>query len=270
VFPDHAVLPEGIELGGAAGAANAGGANDAGSDAGLGGDPASGGDTGLAGDAGRAGDAGSGGAGGVIENGGAGGINAAGEAGAAGASCVVKHKLVSAASDAWIDAGHPSTNHGSDTTLSVLGGASELRALLGFTLPAPSAGQILQRATLILTLDPVATESRTLEAHAVTTAFNESRVTWTNYSNGAGHKWSTPGADFAADFSSADTNPKRALVRLDVTNALEAAVTAAQTTLGVLVREGTAPSSVASALTFVSREGATASVPVLDLEYCSP
>jgi hypothetical protein len=276
VFPDRAVLPESDAGGGFAGTLLAGAAGA------IGGSQATGGNAGANGElAGTAGDAAGGAAGETAGGaagetaGGAAGSSAAGAAATAGAGgtagCASVHVVLPATADAWIAAAQPQVNHGSDTQLFVLGGASEQRALLAFSLPAAQAGDTLLAAKLTLTLSQapnLGAQSRTLNAHSLTQTFNEGRVTWSNYSNGAAHQWATPGGDIGTSFGSGTLTSGAAQLVLDVTALVKAAYSAKQAELGLLVRDPAPAAPVSFA--FVSREGVMTAQPALDLEYCRP
>jgi len=236
-------------LGGNAGELSASG-NDAGGVAGSG--VATGGQSGVAGAAGAAGEL---------------------QAGAGGAAaCETIHVLVNPSADSWIDAAEPQINHGADAQLFVLGGASEQRALFAFALPVPPAGSVFAGATLVLTLAQapnLGALARVLNAHPLLLAFNEGRVSWLNYGNGASKMWANAGADFAAVFGRGRLRAGDSVLRLEV-NLLVAQAYAKQLAgLGLLVRDPQT-ASVPVSFAFVSREGAAAAGPVLDLEFCPP
>jgi hypothetical protein len=187
--------------------------------------------------------------------------------------CAVTHRLVAASADAWIDAAKPSTNHGTEPQLIILGGLTEQRALLAFELPTLSAGQELKAATLALSLlapSAVFDGPRAFQLHALAEPFTEGRVTWNNYSTGAAKKWGTPGGDFAAAFGSGTLDPGATTLRLDATLQVQLALLAQQSEFAGLVLEQPSPDSGAAALTFGSREGSSTLSPVLDLEFCVP
>jgi hypothetical protein len=173
--------------------------------------------------------------------------------------------------DAWIASAAPQVNHGSDTQLFVFGGVSEQRALLTFSLPAPPTGAVLVAAKLALTLSEatnLGAQSRTLNAYALSKSFDEGRVTWSNYGNGASHQWTTPGGDVGSSFGSGLLASGAAQLVLDVSALASAAYSAQQTELGLLIRDPAPGAPAPSA--FVSKEGALTAQPALDLEYCRP
>ena len=272
MFPDRAVLPESDTGGGFAGAL----LGSAGAAVATGGAQALGGSVGdLAGAGGHGAGAGGDGAAGAAATAGAGG----GTGGTAGASsgaggtagCASMHVVLPSTADAWIDAAQAQVNHGSDTQLFVFGGASEQRALLAFSLPAAPAGTALVAAKLALTLSQapnLGTQSRTLNAHALSKSFNEGRVTWSNYSNGAAHQWTTPGGDIGTSFGSGVLDAGATQLMLDVSALVTAAYSAKQTELDLLVRDPA--SSAPIEIAFVSKEGGMTAQPALDLEYCRP
>lgn len=268
VFPDRAILPT-PEAAGSAGSAGQLGGGAAGR--------TSGGTAAVAGDssttAGEAGAESLAGAGGAA--GSAGAIAAAGESGSAGAAssseCSVRHALVATSGDAWIAAGEPRVNHGSDTQLFVLGGASEQRALLSFTLPQASANDVLLRATLVLTLSQppnLGAGAALFSVRTLQSAFDESRVTWLNYANGASRAWNTPGGDVGLDSATGELYAADVVLRADVSALVRAARTAQRSELPLLVRDARAAGLMPVSSAFAAREGAPAAVPYLDFEYC--
>lgn len=283
VFPDRAVLPS--EMGGASGDSSSGAlggmlpaagsaGNASGNDAGRSGDTESG--------AGEGGESALGGAPGNSQSGtGSGGLGLAGgsgstaQAGAAaagvagGGGCAASHVVVTPGADAWIDAGDPQANHGSEPELVVLAGASERRALLLFNVPATKVGQAFVGAELVLTLSAapaLGTSARNLSVHLLTQTFSETRVSWKNYSNGAAHAWTAPGGDFVAGFASGTLRAGDAALRVDVSAAIAARTS---TEVGFLVRDAAGTTLPALSFNFASREEGGARSPVLDLEYCA-
>jgi hypothetical protein len=268
VFPDRALLPESA----AAGAATSGAAGALVAAGGAG--TSSGGSVPAAGRGGAlessGGDAGADTAGAAGAAPAAGGDAQVGGSDAGGASgCSATRVLVSASADTWIDAAEPQVNHGTDTQLFVLGGASERRALIAFNLPAAKAGTVLVSATLVLTLDQapnLGTSSRTLNVYPLEVAFNETRATWLSYSNGASKTWATPGGDFIATFGTGALGPGDTALRLDASALVAAAYSSKQSALGLLVRDPQVDAGVNFA--FVSMEGVALARPVLDIERC--
>ena len=265
MFPDQAVLPSGAS----AGSASAGSANSAGSaSAGAGGDDATPGGSGTGGVA-----AGAGGAGGTTEPSGGAGADAGGAGGTP--SCDDPQTTpVTLSADSWIDASNPGAGNGSATTLSVVGGAAEHRALLSLSLPVPPPGAFLLRATLRLQLQTNADAtlaSRQLGLHRLQRQFVENRASWTNWSNGQPGKWSEPGGDFGELQAQATVAPGTAAgpVEFDITPLVALEASTQPVPLSLIVLElGSAPAAPA-ALAFTSREG-DASAPVLLIDYCAP
>jgi len=249
---------------------------------------AAGGDSSLAGSMQVAGAAGSlvaGGGGGLLTTSGAGGAGAAGgsggssevmggEGGAAGSNaCTVVKSVLAAAADATIDSTQKTTNFGSNAQLSIVSGATEQRAVLAFTLPKLAATASLQRAALVLT--PVsatgaAATTRAFEAHVLSEAFDEGRVTWTNWSNGAAHKWATPGGDFATASGSGKLKPAASVLRVDVSSLVGTALINNVADFELIVLESSGVGAAPEPLSFASREGGASAAPVLQLEYCPP
>lgn len=183
----------------------------------------------------------------------------------------MRHAKVSAAADAWIAAGEPRVNHGDEPQLFVLGGASEERALLSFSLPRASASDVLLSAALVLSLSQapnLGAGSAVFRVHPLTNVFTESRVTWLNYSNGASHTWATAGGDFGAEFGSAELRAGDAVLRVDITSLVLAVYVASGSELALLVRDERAAGVLPVNFAFTAREGVAAAVPQLDLEYC--
>jgi hypothetical protein len=264
VFPDSAVLPNSNAPGGAGGLLLASGGATA-----IGGSlPASGGDAQAGGGAGPSAGASGDDAGTGVT---AGASSLAGSGAGGAPSCVTTHVFVPPSGDAWIDEAQPDVNHGSDTQLFVLGGASEQRALLSFPIPAASAAQVLARATLVLTLAQppnLGSGSRVLDVYMLEQPLKENRVTWLNYANGAGKLWTTPGGDVGVTFGSGELHATDATLRLDAGALVTAAYAANQTELGLLVRDDGDASEAPINFAFWAKEEAAAVSPQLDLEYC--
>jgi hypothetical protein len=175
--------------------------------------------------------------------------------------------------DAWIDSAEPQVNHGADTQLFVLGGASEQRALLTFTLPKSKAGDVFRSATLVLTLGQkpnLGAESRVLNVYALTVGFNEGRVTWLNYANGAAKRWATAGGDLSASFGTGTLQAGASSLRLDASALVEAVSSSQNTALDLLVRDAEPAPAEPIHFAFVAKEGTADAIPVLDIEYCRP
>ena len=285
VFPDQAVLPVASAAGSGGvdvSRGGTGGMNTAGALAGRGGDSS------LAGSMQAAGASGSpftGGGGGLLTTSGAGGASAAGgssgsgevmggEGGAAGGvGCTVIRSVLPAGADATLDSTQKTTNFGSDAQLFVVGGVNEQRAALAFTLPKLAATASLQRAVLVLT--PVtatgaSATTRAFEAHVLSEAFDEGRVTWTNWTNGAAHKWATPGGDFGAASGSGKLKPAASVLRVDVTSLVATALTNQVADFELIVLEISGVGAAPAPLSFASREAAASAAPALQLEYCPP
>jgi hypothetical protein len=180
---------------------------------------------------------------------------------------------VAPSADAWIDAAQPDVNHGSDDQLFVLGGASEQRALLSFTLPAMSGPDVLVGATLVLTLSQppnLGSGSRLLSVYALSKALKEKQVTWLSYANGAMKMWATPGGDIGSSFGSGELRATDAALYLDVGELVALAYAAQQTELPLLVLDAEAATATPVSFAFESRKGTPAESPELDLEYCPP
>lgn len=265
MFPDEAVLP-------VTGSSGLGGGGD-----------------GAVAAAGQAGSVEPGGAGGASEFGGAGGepvtpnggvggaTNPGGDAGAGGVppTCAApEQRVVDIATDTWIDAAKPSTTHGTDKQLSVVGGSGERRALLQLGLPAAPAGAWLIKATLNLNVEENADgtpAARRFALHRLTQSFVENRTTWLSFDN-AGKTWAAPGGDFelqqlaGAEFSEAGTP---SVLSFDVTEALGSLFSDQAVPLSLIILEtGTVPPAP-SELAFTSTEG-DASGPTLVIDFCAP
>jgi hypothetical protein len=223
----------------------------------------------------------SGGAGGepVIPNGGVGGATNPGGGGVgAGGTPVTcdapEQRVLPIATDTWIDAAKPSTTHGTDKQLSVVGGAGERRALLQVGLPAAPDGAWLIEATLTLSVESnadVTLAPRRFALHRLSQAFVENRTTWLNFDN-AGKAWAAPGGDFelqqlaGADFSEAGAP---GVLSFDVTEALGLLFSSQAVPLSLIILEtGTVPAAP-SELAFTSTEG-DASDPSLVIDFCTP
>jgi hypothetical protein len=268
VFPDEAVLP----ATGSSGLGGGGGGDGAVAAAGQAGGVALGGAAGAGELGGAAGEP-------VAPNGGVGGATnpGGGEAGAGGAppTCVApEQRVLNIAADTWIDAAKPSTTHGADKQLWVVGGSGERRILLQVGLPAAPEGSWLIKATVNLNVESnadVTLAARRFALHRLTQPFVENRTTWLNFDN-AGKTWAAPGGDFElqqlarADFSEAGTP---ALLSFDVTEALGSLFSDQAVPLSLIILEtGTVPPAP-SELAFTSTEG-DASDPTLVIDFCAP
>jgi hypothetical protein len=253
VFPDEAVLPEEVHAGdaGASGAvveagAGAGAAMATGPAGGVGGVPS-------------------------VE---AGAPPALAGAGGAEPVCSQLQQVLSVpTADTWIDAARPSTGHGPDDRLFVVGGTAERRALLQFTLPAAVPGATLLRATITLQLasnDDVSLAERVLEMSLLEQQVDEGRTTWNNWGNGASRRWSLPGGDFgpALAFATLPALSMSGEVEFDVTALAADAFSATAVPLPLIVREVGAPPTPPAELAFTSRQGDASKVPELLIEYC--
>ena len=274
VFPDQATLPKHVVAGsgGSAGGPSA-------PQAGMGGNPVGG----LAQAGTGVGAAVAAGAGGASALGGAPGTlaGAAGEAAGAGGAaplpCVSPEQEVVLAptADTWIEAARPSTGHGTDVLLSVLGGSDERRALLQITLPAAPAGKQLSRARLVLELQQnadVTLAARSLGLEELGQAVSETQTTWLNYDKGGSHRWMLAGGDVVAELATATLRAGTAsgALTFEVTVPIRKIVGAAAIPLSLIVIEkGPTPAAPAE-LAFASREGDALGVPTLILDYCDP
>lgn len=275
VFPDEAILPA---------AAGAGSGSTSGSSSSAGSADV------LAGNGGeQGGPGGSNGAGGMSDVAGAGGVpvepmggaggaattgGAPGPGGGAGGCGDTQERVVLVTEDTWIDEAKPSTTHGIDKQLSLVGGAGgERRVLLVLPLPAKPAGSELLKATFLVTVEGNADASlaaRQLGLHTLTQAFAESRATWLNYDNGGGKKWVTAGGDFGAEFATATlpSNSLTGVLSFDVTTAVDMAWASQAVPLPVIILEsGNVPTAPAE-LAFGSAEGDAGLS--LVLQYCQP
>jgi hypothetical protein len=89
-------------------------------------------------------------------------------------------QTLSANADAWIEQSSPSNNKGTDSVLKVMSkSGSNLRALVGFTLPTAPQGCVVDTATLRLYAGSSAS-GRTLQALLLNGAWTENAVTWQN------------------------------------------------------------------------------------------
>jgi hypothetical protein len=260
VFPDQAVLPSSDDPGGGAGILLAGGS--------AGGDVQE-----VAGEAGSQVSSG-GQSGGAAAGGASGGDTQAGGFAAGGAAnCKFLHALLTPSGDAWIDAAEPQVNHGPDTQLFVLGGASEQRAVLSFTVPKSKTGDVFVSATLVLTLGQkpnLGTASRALNVYTLLVGFNENRVTWLNYSNGAAKRWATAGGDVDVNFGTGTLQAGATSLRLDASALVEPVYSSQKAELDLLVRDATPAPAEPVHFAFVAKEGSADASPVLDIEYCRP
>jgi hypothetical protein len=266
VFPDQAVLPTRDDPGGDAGILIAGGSTGS-SSAGASGVQDVGGEAGsLAASGGESG--------GAASSGASGGLALAGSSGAGGAAnCKSMHAVLMPSGDAWIDAAEPQVNHGADTQLFVLGGASEQRALFTFTVPKTKAGDVFVSATLVLTLGQkpnLGAASRVLAVYALIVGFNEKQVTWSNHGNGAAKRWATPGGDLSANFGTGTLQAGAISLRLDASALVEPIYSSQKTELDLLVRDAEPAPADPINFAFVAKDGSADTSPLLDIEYCRP
>jgi hypothetical protein len=267
VFPDEATLP--VVAAGAAGAA-VGGAT-AMPQAGVAGADV------IATPGGAGASAGEGGApsgvGGAPPTGVAGSPDVSG--GAGGAACANPQTIVGAATaDTWIEALKPNATHGSDKTLSVVGGGQERRALLQLALPTVPTGAVLLRARLALHLESnadVGLALRRLSVHQLEQEVIEGRASWSHWNNG-NRTWAMPGGDFGSVLAQADVpaGVSDAALTFDVTVPVQQALAAKLADLPFIVLETSAPPPAPAGLAFTAMEGNASGIPALILEYCEP
>ena len=237
----------------------------------------------ASGGAGASSVAGGGGVGGVADDGGAGGAielggGSAGEAGAGGsgiATCDEPQQLVAlVGEDAWIDAADEDANHGGDAQLLVNGGAAERRMLFKVLVPAAPAGAWLVKARLDFNLESnqqSTAAQRALGLYRLTRDYVVSKVTWTNFTNGAKNTWDAPGGDFGGILARATlpAETTAGTLSFDVTKPLSSVYSAQAVPLALIVREVGATPAGPAALAFTSSEG-NAFAPALTIEYCEP
>jgi hypothetical protein len=185
-----------------------------------------------------------------------------------------QQRVIRLTADTWIDAAKPSTTHGNDGQLFVVGGAGERRALLQLTLPEAAAGAWLIKASLILSLESNAdatSAERRLALHRLSRSFVENRATWLNFGNGVDGEWDTPGGDFGLlELAGAVLPAKTAQDSLtfDLTDGLRKVFTEQAVPLSLVVLEvGSVPPASAE-LAFTSRDGDAG--PSLVIDLCPP
>jgi hypothetical protein len=268
VFPDQAQLPRMSAGAGSAGEAPS-------SQAGLGGagvEPTPGaGAPGVA-EGGAPGN--TGGAPDVVAT--AGAADTPGGAGGAPASGCLdpQQQVVAVTIDTWIESAKPSTGHGNDKTLSVVGGGQERRALLGLDLSAVVPGAVVLKATLALHLQAnadVGLAKRQLRVHRLAQEITEARTTWNNYAQG-NRTWTLPGGDFGPVLAQAAIPAGTAdgALTFNVTAAVRAAFSAQTVPLAFIILESSAPPAAPAELAFTSRQGDASGIPALIIEYCPP
>jgi hypothetical protein len=175
--------------------------------------------------------------------------------------------------DTWIESAKPSTSHGNEPSLRVVGGANERRAVLSFDLPPLPTGAVPVRVELRLHLESNADATlaeRQLEVNLLGQVPNVPRTTWNNYDNGASGQWAMPGGDFGPALSS-DNVPaliQEGAVTFDLTSAVSELFSTVPVPLPLLVREVGLPPTPAAELAFTSSEGDALEAPALFLEYC--
>jgi len=176
--------------------------------------------------------------------------------------------------DTWIEAAKPNNGHGSDHTLSVVGGGQERRALFQLTLPAVTAGTVLLKATLSLHLQGNADTRlvrRDLQVHRLGQEITEAHTTWTSYGQGS-RNWILPGGDFGPMLAQAaiPAGTSQGPLAFDLTATLQATVSGQAIPLSLIILESSLPPPAPADLAFASREGDASGIPALILEYCPP
>ena len=263
VFPDHATLSP-LEGSGGDSVAGADSVSHAGDGAGA---PAA------------AGGGGTTSGGGAPAAAGVGGELVGGDAGAGGAApapCVnLEQQRVTTTADTWIDAAKPKNGHGAETTLSVVAGAAERRALLGFMLPAVPTGKALNRARLVLHLETnadVNLEARRLGLHQLTQEVSEPSATWLNFDNGNMGKWASAGGDYGAELAAVmlPVGMSNGSVTFELSEPARQLISTRPIPLWLIVLEKSSPATAPAELAFASREGDASSIPALILDYCDP
>ncbi|HEY2461608.1 MAG TPA: PQQ-binding-like beta-propeller repeat protein [Candidatus Acidoferrum sp.] len=106
------------------------------------------------------------------------------------------------AANTWIDKGATTTNHGTDTTITVSNNTNLQRGMVQFDMSAiPNSG--IKLATLSLFLATAPTQTRTYSAGRITSLWTETGTTWISRALSA--VWTALGADFAAATATATT-----------------------------------------------------------------
>jgi hypothetical protein len=168
--------------------------------------------------------------------------------------------LTAAAADAYADESTPDGTSGPATMLEVRSGPSDRRTFVRFDLAGCSIpqGAWVSSATLKLHLSSAPSESRSYDAHRITTAWDEAAITWNNQAAVAASATSS-----ASTGTTTGTN-----VDWPVTADIRSFLDGTTTNHGWRIRDADemAPVSVGSA--FSSREHATAGQrPVLTIAY---
>ena len=200
---------------------------------------------------------------------------AEGGAGGAAPCANPREQVLVVTADTWIEAAKPSTGHGSDKLLSVVGGGQERRALLQVMLPAAVAGAVPFRASLVVHLQAnadVDLAKRKLRVYVLAQQVNENRATWDNWSNGNKGKWLMPGGDFGLTYAQTALRAGTAAGTLafDVTEAVRSALMATPIPLSLILLETSGPPAAPAELAFTSREGDASGIPALILQFCEP
>lgn len=276
VFPEEATLPGGSAA--TAGQTSAAGKGTAGSSVLPSGGSESAGTSGLLGGAPTEGGTATEGGAPPTDGGapvGDGGMPSSGGAGGMPTCADPQERVLLVTEDTWIESAKPSTGHGSDHELSVVGGGQERRALLQVTLPAVLPGAVLLKATLVLHLQTnadVGLAERRLQVRLLEQAVDESRSTWNNWGNGSSRKWLVPGGDFGSVLATDNVPAGTAtpLVSFNVTATVRQAFAAQPVGLPFIVMENGVPPDAPAELAFTSSEGDAAGVPALILQYCEP
>jgi|GEM_PF-4029587 len=198
-----------------------------------------------------------------------------GGAGGASGCATPQTPVIVVTADTWIEAAKPTTGHGNDHVLSVVGGGQERRALLEVKLPAALGGAVLLKATLVLHLQAnadVSLAARQLRLHQLAHPVMEGRATWNKWDNGANGDWLTVGGDFGPAIAE-DEVPAGVsdhTVTFDVTTVTRSASVPTLIPLSLILVEAGAPPPSPAELAFTSREGDASGTPKLILEFCEP
>jgi hypothetical protein len=164
---------------------------------------------------------------------------------------------LSAAQDAWIDAGNVTQNKGSDAKLRVKSSGPVRRTLVRFDLSSIPTGSCVISASLKLKLTNFGASPRTYEVRPLTAPWTEAGVTWSNRQTGT--PWTTAGGDCGAATSSAATGTTNAPVMTwNVKTDVAAFVVGTASNFGWLVKDASEGAGGIE-FQFASKENGTAS-----------
>jgi hypothetical protein len=163
--------------------------------------------------------------------------------------------------DTYIDGGSPTNNYGSDNTFEVRpDNGADRRGLLKFDLSSIPSNATITSATLYL-YERGNKTGQTTYIYRVTSNWNESTVTWSN--------WSLPGGNFDSSTSYFGYLPEQnnCMLTMDLSSLVQAWMNGTYTNYGLMLYS-TGPNHIIS---YSSKESGTpAEWPKLNIVYVTP